>query len=56
MAKNDDLIIIEKKKGTNFILWFFFGFIGFIVIYFPLFGGNLRYTTGSFFSTIFKIC
>ena len=54
MAKNDDLIIIEKKKGTNFILWFFFGFIGFIVIYFPLFGGNLRYTTGSFFSTIFK--
>ena len=54
MAKNDDFIIINKKKGGSSILWVFFGIIVFLAIYFPLFGGNLRYTTGSFFSGIFK--
>jgi len=55
MPNKDDIIIINRKKKTNFILWFFFGFIGFIAIYFPFFGSNLRYTTGTFFSNIFKL-
>lgn len=55
MPNKDDIIIINRKKKTNFILWFFFGFIGFIAIYFPFFGSNLRYTTGTYFSGIFKL-
>lgn len=55
MAKNDDFIIINKKKGNNSILWFFFGIIGFILIYFPFFGSNLRYTTGTWFSNVFRL-
>ena len=55
MANNDDFIIINKKKKNNFILIFFFGIIGFILIYFPFFGSNLRYTTGTFFSGVFRL-
>jgi len=43
----------DEEKKSNSVLWVFFGIIGFIAIYYPLFGGNLRYTTGAFFSNIF---
>lgn len=55
MTSRDDIIIINKEKKNNFILWVFFGIIGFILIYFPFFGSNLKYTTGSFFSGVFKL-
>jgi hypothetical protein len=55
MTDHDDFIIIRNKKNGSSILWVFFGIIGFLLIYFPLFGGNLRYTTGTFFSGIFTI-
>ena len=43
----------NKKRGSS-ILWVFFGVIGFIAIYFPLFGSNLRFTVGTFFSQAFR--
>jgi len=55
MTNHDDVIIIRNKKRGNSILLIFFGIIGFLLIYFPLFGGTLRFTIGSFFSGIFKI-
>ena len=55
MTDRDDFIIISNKKRGSSILWIFFGIIGFIAIYFPLFGGNLRFTTGMYFSRIFTL-
>jgi len=50
-----DLIIIEKSsKKSKAIFWMFFGIIGFIAIYFPFFGPNLRYKTGSYISNTFN--
>jgi hypothetical protein len=55
MAKIDkDTYILEEKNKFNYILWFFFGIIAFITIYFPFFGSNLRYQTGATFSGIFN--
>jgi len=42
-----------KEKKNNSVLWVFAAIIGFIAIYYPLFGSNLRYTTGNLFSNIF---
>ena len=49
MAFNDETYILKKKKNT-FVYWAFFGLIGFLVIYFPLYGTALRYQTGSLFN------
>ncbi len=53
MSKPDDFGGFRNKKKGNSILWIFFGVIGFITIYFPLFGSNLRFTVGTFFSQAF---
>lgn len=54
MASDKYIIITKEKKKNNFICWIFSGILFFITIYFPFFGSNLRYKTGSFFSSIFN--
>jgi len=55
-SKNDYIIVQEKKdKGTKKIFLLFFGILAFIAIYFPLFGANMRYQTGSLLSQTFDI-
>jgi predicted membrane channel-forming protein YqfA (hemolysin III family) len=54
MPDENDLIIIGTRKKTNPIFWIFFALIGFITIFYPFFGSNLRFTVGNFFSGIFR--
>ena len=54
MAKNSDqLIIIQKRRKSNKVFLAFLGILGFIAIYMPFFGSNLRYMTGTTFRLIF---
>jgi hypothetical protein len=55
MAKNTDNIVIsiEKKRKPNKVFLVFLGILGFVAIYVPFFGSNLRYTTGTIFNLIF---
>ncbi|MHA1294546.1 MAG: hypothetical protein ACTSQJ_18045 [Promethearchaeota archaeon] len=56
MENQEEYIIIGKRKNSRrFIFWFFFGIITFIAIYFPFFGGNLRFSVGSSLSAVFHI-
>ena len=55
MADNDTYVVIkDKKKSNNLALFILFGIIAFIAIYFPLFGGNLRFATGNAISFVFN--
>jgi len=54
MAKNSNqLIIIQKKRKSNKVFLAFLGILGFVAIYVPFFGSNLRYMTGTTFNLIF---
>lgn len=60
MAQKDSVIVNIKQKHQKLAYWILFGILGFIVIYFPFFGGNLRYqmsgtlsATTNYFGTIF---
>ena len=51
--KSDSIIIKEENKKSSMIFWVFFGIIGFLAIYFPIFGSNLRFQTGAMLSKVF---
>ena len=54
MAKNSNqFIIIQKKRKSNKVFLAFLGILGFVAIYVPFFGSNLRYMTGTTFNLIF---
>jgi peptidoglycan/LPS O-acetylase OafA/YrhL len=54
MAKNSNqFIIIQKRRKSNKVFLAFLGILGFIAIYVPFFGSNLRYMTGTAFKLIF---
>jgi peptidoglycan/LPS O-acetylase OafA/YrhL len=55
MAKNKDhIIIIQKKRKPNKFLIVFLSILGFVAIYVPFFGSNLRYMTGTAFKMVFN--
>lgn len=56
MAKNNDQIIIiqKKRRKPNKFVVVFLSILGFVAIYVPFFGSNLRYMTGTAFKTIFN--
>jgi len=41
------------RQGSK-VFWIFLGIVAFAAIYFPFFGGNLRYQIGTFVSQIFQ--
>ena len=54
MAKNSNqFIIVQKKRKSNKVFLAFLGILGFVAIYVPFFGSNLRYMTGTIFNLIF---
>jgi len=54
MAKNSNqFIIVQKKRKSNKVFLAFLGILGFVAIYVPFFGSNLRYMTGTTFNLIF---
>ena len=56
LRNRNDYVILEKKGGSGkWIYWTFFGILGFIAIYIPFFGTNLRYQASYLFSNVFNI-
>jgi len=54
MTKNSNqFIIIQKRRKSNKVFLAFLGILGFVAIYVPFFGSNLRYMTGTAFNLIF---
>ena len=53
--RNDYVILERKGRGVKWVYWIFFGIIGFIAIYVPFFGTNLRYQMSFGFSKVFNI-
>ena len=54
MARNSNQsIIIQKRRKSNRVFLAFLGILGFVAIYVPFFGSNLRYMTGTAFKLIF---
>ena len=54
MAKNSNqLIIVQKRRKSNKVFLAFLGILGFVAIFVPFFGSNLRYLTGNAFNLIF---
>ena len=54
MAKNSNqLIIIQKRRKSNKVFLAFLGILGFVAIFVPFFGSNLRNMTGTAFKLIF---
>ncbi|NHJ19627.1 MAG: hypothetical protein EAX91_01700 [Candidatus Lokiarchaeota archaeon] len=54
MTKNQSVYILEKKRKPNKFLLVFISILGFVAIYVPFFGSNLRYMTGTAFKLIFN--
>ena len=55
MAKNSNqFIIIQKRRKSNKVFLAFLGILGFVAIFVPFFGSNLRYMTGTTFKLIFN--
>lgn len=52
MSRRDYYGYQKGKRGSK-VFWIFFGIVAFVAIYFPFFGGNLRYQIGNFVSGIF---
>ena len=52
MAKN--AIILEKVRNHNKVAWIFAGILGFVAIYIPFFGADLRYQTGTVLKLVFN--
>ena len=46
MSDYDSFGYTQQKRGSK-VFWIITGIIAFAAIYFPFFGGNLRYTIGS---------
>ena len=55
MTKNDGQVVVlyGKKRKSNKVLLAFLGILGFVAIYVPFFGSNLRYMAGTTFKLIF---
>ena len=55
MAKNRDqpYILYKKRKPNKFVI-VFLSILGFVAIYVPFFGSNLRYMTGTAFKMVFN--
>ena len=53
MARSNQVVILQRKRKSNRIFLVFVGILGFVAIFIPFFGSNLRYLTGSAFKTIF---
>jgi len=54
MAKNSNqYYIIQKRRKSNKVFLAFLGILGFVAIYVPFFGSNLRYMTGTTFRLVF---
>jgi hypothetical protein len=54
MAKNSNqFIIIQKRRKSNKVFLAFLGILGFVAIFVPFFGSNLRYMTGTTLNLIF---
>ncbi len=54
MSNDGDVIITRGKNKSNYIFWVFLIIIGFVAIYYPLFGSDLRFTADRYFSSIFR--
>ena len=55
MAKNkNQMIILYKKRKSNKFIIVFLSILGFVAIYVPFFGSNLRYMTGTTFKMVFN--
>ena len=55
MAKNSNqFIVIQKRRKSNKVFLAFLGILGFVAIYVPFFGSNLRFMTGTAFKLIFN--
>jgi hypothetical protein len=55
MAKeSNQYVIIQRKKKPNKAFLAFLGILGFVAIYVPFFGSNLRYMAGTTFKLIFN--
>ena len=58
IARKGDYIIVDKENSsggtTKAVFWIFFGIVGFIAIYMPFYGTNLRYQVGGAFSNTFN--
>ena len=54
MARNSNqIVIVQKRRKSNRVFLALLGILGFVAIFVPFFGSNLRYSTGSAFRTIF---
>ena len=53
MSRRRDSYGFNRGRRGSTVFWIFFGIIAFAAIYFPFFGGNLRYQIGSFTTGIF---
>lgn len=53
MSRRDYYGVKRGRRGST-VFWIFFGIVAFAAIYFPFFGGNLRYQIGSTVSSIFS--
>jgi len=60
MTKNDNVIILYKKKQSNKIQWIFIGIILIIAVLIPIYGTTWRYevsiTLRLLFSAVGEIC
>ena len=52
MSRRDYYGYHRERRGSK-VFWAFFGIVAFAAIYFPFFGGALRYQIGDFVSGIF---
>lgn len=53
MSRRDYYGYQRGRRGSK-VFWVFFGIVAFAAIYFPFFGGNLRYQIGNFVSDLFE--
>lgn len=53
MSRKDYYGFNKSRRGST-VFWIFFGIIVFAALYFPLFGGNLKYLIGSYVTGIFE--
>ncbi len=52
MSRRDYYSFQRGRRGSK-VFWIFFGIVAFAAIYFPFFGGNLKYQIGNAVSGIF---
>ncbi len=52
MSRFDNYGYSRGRRGST-VLWIFVGIVAFTTLFYPFFGGNLRYGIGNFISGIF---